>query len=243
LTINLVALAITLIGAFSNYKNPLKAIQLLWINLIMDTMAALALGTEKPNDTLLNRLPYTRDARLISKVMIKNMTGHFFFQMGVLFLFLFGPDVLFPGHTWEPKSVHHYALVFNVFVWLQVFNELNMRKVNGEINIFDGFFSNWIFLVILFITAALQILMIEVFGPFVETEPLDWQEWLICVGFGASALIVGLILRLIPVDVEWGRVGPPPDAFARDLPEWIERQASRGGHDEKRETTGLLSSS
>jgi calcium-translocating P-type ATPase len=239
LTINMVALAITLIGAFSDYKNPLKAIQLLWINLIMDTMAALALGTEKPTNSLLNRLPYSRDAQLISKIMIKNIVGHFLFQLMILMLLLFGHASVFPGHAWEEKSVHHYTIVFNTFVWMQVFNEFNARKVNAEMNICDGVFTNVIFLAVLVISVGLQILMVEVFGPFVETVPLPWDEWLICIGFGALSLVNGLVLRLIPVDEDWGRVGPPSDAFARDLPEWLERQ---GGSEEKKETSGLLHS-
>jgi calcium-translocating P-type ATPase len=237
LTINMVALAITLIGAFSDYKNPLKAIQLLWINLIMDTMAALALGTEKPNNELLNRLPYSRDAVLISKVMMRNIAGHFLFQLAILMLLLFGHEAVFPGHTWEEKSVHHYTLVFNTFVWMQLFNEFNARKVNAEHNIWDGVFTNLIFHVVLVISVALQILMVEVFGPFVETEPLTGSEWGICIGLGALSIVMGVILRCIPVDVDWGRVGPPTGSFARDLPEWLERQ---GSFEEKKETSALL---
>jgi len=238
LTINMVALAITLIGAFSDYKNPLKAIQLLWINLIMDTMAALALGTEKPTQSLLDRLPYSRDAQLISKVMIKNIVGHFIFQLTILMILLFGIDLLFPTKTWEVKSVHHYTIVFNTFVWMQLFNEFNARKVNAEQNIFDGVFTNWVFIGIMVISVALQILMVEVFGPFVETDPLSGEEWGVCIGLGGLSLVVGFILRCIPVDVDWGRIAPPEGAFTRDLPEWLERQ---GNYEEKKETVGLLS--
>lgn len=84
LTVNLVALAISLIGAFSQYTNPLKAVQLLWVNLIMDTMAALALGTEIPTKELLRRRPYQRDAPLISNVMWRNIFGQSALQLVVL---------------------------------------------------------------------------------------------------------------------------------------------------------------
>jgi len=230
LTINLVALAITLLGAFTDYKNPLKAIQLLWINLIMDTMAALALGTEKPTDSLLSRRPYGKEAHLISKVMWRNIIGHALFQLGILMLFLFGSHAIFPDASWEIKSDHHFTTVFNVFVWLQFFNQINSRKVNSEKNVFQGLFTNWMFLLILFIIAGLQILMVEVFGPFAKTEPLTWQEWLICVAFGFGSLPVGFLLRAIPVDEEWGRVGPPPEAFKKDLPEWIDRHQKSSQH-------------
>jgi len=243
LTINLVALTITLLGALANFKNPLKAIQLLWINLIMDTMAALALGTEKPTEQLLNRKPYTKDAQLISKIMIRNIAGQASFQMMILLLFLFAGPQIFPDRTWKEKSVHHFTLVFNVFVWMQLFNEINSRKVNDEQNVFQGFFTNWIYHTILIITIGFQILMVQVFGPFAETDPITGSEWGICIGFGALSLVVGALLRLIPVDPDWGRVGPSKDAFAKDLPEWVERQNLRNAaasKDDAKETTGLI---
>jgi len=239
----LVALTITLLGALANFKNPLKAIQLLWINLIMDTMAALALGTEKPTESLLNRKPYTKTAQLISKIMIRNIVGHALFQLMILLLFLFAPASIFVMDGWEEKSVHHFTLVFNVFVWMQLFNEINSRKCNDEFNVFEGFFTNWIYHTILIITIGFQILMVQVFGPFAETTGLTGAEWGICIGFGALSLVLGVLLRLIPVDPDWGRVGPPANAFDKDLPEWLERQALRqaaSGREDAKETTGLI---
>lgn len=83
LTVNVVALTIALIGAFTKFETPLKAVQLLWVNLIMDTMAALALGTELPTVELLNRRPYRLDASLISRIMWKNI-----FSQSVLQVFI-----------------------------------------------------------------------------------------------------------------------------------------------------------
>jgi len=130
---------------------------------------------------------------------------------------------------------------------MQLFNEINARKVNDEPNIFDKLFTNWIFVLIYLITIGFQIMMVELFGPFASTTSLPWKEWLICVAFGAGSLVVGVFLRLIRVDPDWGRIPPNPDAFKKDLPEWMERQASRAAadrqhksvHDEK-ETAGLL---
>jgi calcium-translocating P-type ATPase len=128
LTVNAVALTVACIGAISNRGTPLKAVQLLWVNLIMDTMAALALGTERPTMELLDRKPYGRNTPLISYVMLRNLLGQAVFQVVVLF------TILYTGHLlWDVGSEgsrQHYTILFNTFVFCQVFNEINSRKVN-----------------------------------------------------------------------------------------------------------------
>lgn len=128
LTVNVVALTVAFIGALTGRGSPLRAVQLLWVNLIMDTMAALALGTERPTPDLLYRKPYGRTTPLISPIMIRNLLGQAFFQVTVLFV------ILYTGHLiWEvgqEGSVQHYTILFNTFVFCQVFNEINSRKVN-----------------------------------------------------------------------------------------------------------------
>jgi magnesium-transporting ATPase (P-type) len=81
LTVNVVALVVSFTGAVTGRGSPLGAVQLLWVNLIMDTMAALALGTEKPTMDLLNRKPYGRTTPLISPIMIRNLLAQALFQV------------------------------------------------------------------------------------------------------------------------------------------------------------------
>jgi len=69
--------------------SPLKAIQMLWVNLIMDTLASLALATELPSEELLNRRPYGRTKPLISRLMLQNIAGHAVYQLAVIFTILF----------------------------------------------------------------------------------------------------------------------------------------------------------
>jgi calcium-translocating P-type ATPase len=131
LTVNFSALAIAFIGACSQQGSPLQAIQLLWVNLIMDTMAALALGTEKPHPDLLERPPINiNKAWLLSNIMIKNIVGQGIYQVVILCIILFaGPYIWYI----EDASEYHYTLLFNAFVFAQVFNEINSRKCNGGI--------------------------------------------------------------------------------------------------------------
>lgn len=213
LTVNVVALTLATIGAVSDYGTPLTAVQLLWVNLIMDTMAALALGTEKPTDRLLLRKPYGREGKLITPVMIRNILGQSALQLGILFMILYafdanGKSLIFPGvmsgqeSDREGKPSVHYTMVFNTFVFLQVFNEINSRKVDLQKNVFSGIFTNWIFVGVVAITCIVQVIIVEVGGQAIRTMPLSWTLWLYCVGLGFLSLPWGFLLRLIPVPLE-----------------------------------------
>lgn len=92
LTVNIVALTVALIGAISRRGTPISPIQLLWVNLIMDTLGALALGTERPTDNLLRRKPYGREGKLITWTMWRNIFGQSIYQCIVLFTLLFATD-------------------------------------------------------------------------------------------------------------------------------------------------------
>jgi Ca2+ transporting ATPase len=89
LTVNVVAVLITFFGACAIQDTPLKAVQMLWVNLIMDTFASLALATEPPTEDLLKRKPYGRTSPLISRTMMKNIIGHAIYQLTVLFTMIF----------------------------------------------------------------------------------------------------------------------------------------------------------
>lgn len=85
LTVNVVALCLVFFGAILGYEEPINAVQMLWVNLVMDTLGALALGTEPPNESLLDRKPYKRNASLISRPMLRNILIQSVFQLAVLF--------------------------------------------------------------------------------------------------------------------------------------------------------------
>jgi P-type Ca2+ transporter type 2B len=99
LTVNVVAVAITLIGAALLEKEVLKPIQMLWVNLIMDTLASLALATEEPTDELLNRHPHSRDEYIISSTMLKHIVGQSIFQLIILLVLIFYGEQFIPEYT------------------------------------------------------------------------------------------------------------------------------------------------
>jgi len=198
LTVNCSALSVALVSALTDRGTPLTAIQLLWVNLIMDTMAALALGTEKPTPDLLLRKPYGLDEKVpISLIMWRNILGHAAYQILILLgLIFFGADIL----DLQDKGEEHYTMVFNTFVWMQIFNEINARKVNNEWNVFHNIWKNWLFIAIFIVTCVFQVLLVELGGEAVKTTGLSPLEWGICVGLGFVSLPLGFVIRFIPVD-------------------------------------------
>jgi Ca2+ transporting ATPase len=141
LTVNIAAVVTALVGAFAYQTSPLAAIQLLWVNLLMDSLASLALASEPPVDDLLEKPPVNRTDSMITKRMWANMFGHAMYQIIVVMVLLFaGPQMfnLTPGNLYEKQNGNsvHYTIIFNTFVWMQLFNEINCRKLKGECKFF-----------------------------------------------------------------------------------------------------------
>lgn len=199
LTVNFAAMIIAFIGSIALKESPLKTLQLLWVNLIMDSLGALALATKGPTDALLLRPPYGESDGLISNILVRNIVGQCIYQMIFLLLILFGAKKIF--HINEPvddaQSIHVSTMVFNTFVYFQVFNLINSRVTSSDMNVFDGLFSNWVFIFIFVLIAALQAIITEFGGSAFETTHLNWKEWLICLALGFGSLIIGALLRLI----------------------------------------------
>lgn len=194
LTVNVVALIVAFASAVTTGESVLTPVQLLWVNLIMDTMGALALATEAPTKDLLDRKPYGRDDFLITKMMWCAIIGQSLFQVFVLFFILYGGAAFFEV---EPHSIQHTTVVFNTFVLCQVFNEVNSRKIGGELNVFSGIFTNLVFVGIIIFTLLFQAFIIEFGGGFTSTTHLTSRQWLLCTGIASLTLPIGFIIRLI----------------------------------------------
>ncbi len=221
LTVNVVAVIVAFVGACAVRDSPLKAVQMLWVNLIMDTLASLCLATELPTPELLLRKPYGRTKPLISRTMAKNIIGQAFYQLFIIFALLFVGDTYLdvPSGIETERNITspHFTIIFNTFVMMTMFNEINARKIHGERNVFHGFFSNPIFYGLWILTMIAQALIVQFGGEAFSTVQLSLDQWLWCILFGVGTLLWGQIItsiptRKIPKILSWGR--GPPESYA-----------------------------
>ncbi|KAI3471352.1 hypothetical protein Pfo_030716 [Paulownia fortunei] len=211
LTVNIVALMINFISACVSGSAPLTAVQLLWVNLIMDTLGALALATEPPHDGLMQRPPVGRTESFITRTMWRNIIGQSIYQLAVLLVLNFvGKQIL--GLRGSDATAVVNTFIFNTFVFCQVFNEINSRDIE-KINIFRGMFGNWIFTGIIASTVVFQVIIVEFLGTFASTVPLSWQLWLLSVVLGAVSMPIAVVLKCIPVDTKTAAAAKQHDGY------------------------------
>lgn len=199
ITVNITAVLLTFVSAVSSedQTSVLTAVQLLWVNLIMDTFAALALATDPPTRSLLDRKPDPKSAPLITLRMWKMIIGQAIYQLTVTFILYFaGKSILSYDSPREEEQLP--ALVFNTFVWMQIFNALNNRRLDNRFNVFEGITHNWFFIVILAIMIGGQTMIIFVGGVAFKVTRLNGAQWGYSIILGALSLPVGVIVRLIP---------------------------------------------
>lgn len=201
LTVNVAALVINVVAAISSGDVPLNSVQLLWVNLIMDTLGALALATEPPTDDLMHRSPVGRREPLITNIMWRNLLVQALYQVTILLVLNFSglsilqlKDDADREHAFQVKN----TLIFNAFVLCQIFNEFNARKPE-ELNCFRGVTKNYLFMSIIGFTFILQIIIIEFLGKFTSTVKLSWQLWLVSFGIAIISWPLAIVGKLIPV--------------------------------------------
>jgi calcium-translocating P-type ATPase len=147
LTVNVVAVICASLGAVVYQSSPLGAVQMLWVNLVMDSLGSLALATEKPGRHLLQRKPYGRNKSMINRNMAFNILGQSFYQLGVVLLIMFYGEIMFyydsdrsdqqnatdgskeliSGRSSGCDATQHYSILFNTFVMMTLFNQIAAR--------------------------------------------------------------------------------------------------------------------
>jgi len=206
-TVNIVALLVCLVGAVAFGDSPLTATQMLWVNLLMDSLAALALATQDPDERILESSPYRKNEYILSKVMIANIAFQSVYQISILLGVLFAsPYVLEIDKGWDSdwpeEETEHYTLFFNVFVMLQLFNQFNCRKIElNELNVFKGLLYNWVFTVIVSFEFVLQVLFVQYGGSVMNTERLELVEHLVCVLIGVSTVLATFMFKLVAKNI------------------------------------------
>jgi len=212
LTINIVALTLTFVSACTSggrSELPLKPVQLLWVNLIMDSFAALALATEPPHDKLMLQKPQGRDAALITPTMWVNMVGHALLQIAVLLVLTQVPAsaALFEMKPSDLGNSLHDTIIFTTFVAMQWFNLFNCRSVDEEWSPFADFQSSKFAMAIQFVIAVCQVVIVQLGGSIMQTVPLTGWQWAACVAIGSLSLVWGVFVKAFSACVAAPREG------------------------------------
>ncbi|KAJ5247221.1 ATPase P-type K/Mg/Cd/Cu/Zn/Na/Ca/Na/H-transporter [Penicillium chermesinum] len=196
ITVNITAVLLTFVSAVASdsENSVLSAVQLLWVNLIMDTFAALALATDPPSPYVLDRRPESKATPLITLTMWKMIIGQSIYQLVVTFVLNFAGDSIF---SWDKG--HMQTVVFNTFVFMQIFNQYNSRRIDNKLNILEGIWRNKWFIGIQVIIIGGQVLIIFVGGQAFSVKRLDeGSQWAVSLVLGAISLPIAVIIRLIP---------------------------------------------
>ncbi|KAI0925597.1 hypothetical protein AcV5_008291 [Taiwanofungus camphoratus] len=196
---NITAVVVTFVSsiASASEKSVLSAVQLLWINIIMDTFAALALATDPASPALLDRKPDRKTAPLFSVDMYKQIIGQSTYQIIIVLLFHFlGTQIFRFDHQSNASIVQ--TVVFNIFVFAQIFNSINCRRLDNRLNIFEGVLDNYYFIGITLIEIGVQILIVFVGGAAFQVTRIGGAEWGISLALGFVSIPLGALLRFIP---------------------------------------------
>ncbi|KAJ5978812.1 hypothetical protein N7501_002154 [Penicillium viridicatum] len=209
-TVNITAVILTFVSSVYSSDNTsvLTAVQLLWVNLIMDTFAALALATDAPTEQILDRKPVPKHVSLFTLTMWKMILGQAVYQLAITFMLYFAGDKLLGAHLSSEPDLREKQLatvVFNTFVWMQIFNEFNNRRLDNKFNIFEGMFRNYWFLGINAIMIGGQVMIVYVGGQAFNVTRLSGTLWGVCIVCSIACLPWAIVLRLIP-DYHFGLV-------------------------------------
>ncbi|KAI7878578.1 PMCA-type calcium-translocating P-type ATPase [Lichtheimia hyalospora FSU 10163] len=206
LTVNIAAVVLSFVSAAASETSEsiLSAVQLLWVNMIMDTLAALALATEPLSDELVKRKPLSKNSGLINWRMTRMILGQATFQIAINLLLMYhGPAIFGLDKALSEDRKVLRTMVFNVFVFMQVFNELNCRRIDDQLNILRGIAHDYLFLAIQAFVIIGQTLIIQYGGLAFKTVPLSMNQWICTVAIGSLSIPAGILIRLLPPDMPW----------------------------------------
>lgn len=176
LTVNVAAVVVAFLGAAVLEESPLTALQMLYVNLLMDSLGALALATEDPAKNVLDYEPVHRAASLIAPGMLRNILIVAFYQIAVILLMIFGvvgdtllmvPDSVkcIPmadgscAYNEHGAKAYRYTCIYNFFIFAQLFNEISSRRINNELNVFSGLHKSPMFILIFLGTVGMQLII------------------------------------------------------------------------------------
>ncbi|KAL5513644.1 PMC1_2 [Sanghuangporus vaninii] len=241
---NITAVLITFISAVARTQDnsALSAVQLLWVNIIMNTFAALALATDPATPALLDRTPDKMSASLFTVDMYKQILGQALYQTTIILVFHFAGESIFNLTGDDNNEAVQFdnklklsTLVFNAFVFAQIFNSINCRRIGNHKNIFHGMYRNPYFIGILLIEIGCQIIIVFFGGQAFSVTDISGKFWGISLALGVVSIPLGFLIRCIsnpPIERFFCKIGLMRDRSI--LP--TERPSNGTGADENEDS-------
>jgi Ca2+-transporting ATPase len=194
LVVNVTALLLVLAGSLIGTELPLTVTQILWVNLIMDTFAAMALASLPPSREVMNEKPRSQSDFIISRPMMQGIL----FEGIVFFLLMFA----FLLHCFYDDSVvgvqrHELTLFFTTFVMIQVWNLFNAKTLGSNHSAFRYLWRNRGLLIVLVMIIAGQWLIVEYGGEMFRTDGMNWKEWTVVIAATSLVMWIGEAWRLL----------------------------------------------
>ena len=197
LTINFCACILFFIALMLGYPEPFTVIQILWINLIMDTVAAFALCSEAPHSGLMSHRPIPQDAKIVTRFMWLSIivTGSFLIVAGIL--------QMATGFLGGKSPAEIGTVFFAAFIIAVVWNGINCRAIDGKMPPF--FKGNPTFFFVMIAVVIIQVFIVQFGGSVFNTVALSLEQWVKIIGATASILVVGYLIRTINPCIKIGR--------------------------------------
>ena len=192
LTINFAAIVICFVGAIFGTDMPLTVVQILWVNIIMDTFAAMAMASLPPNPEVMRDRPRPRNEFIITPAMARTL----FTCGGVMVVVLLGMLFYWSFGSGE-MTVRELTLFFSTFVFMQFWNMFNAKGFETRHSVFKDWHDCREFFLILLVIAVGQVLIVEFGGAVFRTVPLSWGEWAAVIGSTSLIAIGGEVVRTL----------------------------------------------
>lgn len=213
ITVNFSVLVAIMLGVVYLTESPFNAIMLIWVNLVMDVLGALALATAPPLPNTIHEPAITHDTPILAKTVWRQIYGIALWNILIMTIFIFFGASMFGLEYNTSDTVseslakrQHYTIIFNTFIFLQFFNCINCRVVGPkDFNIFYGFLNNWVFVIIMAIVYIVQKMACQD-GAFsltwlFVTAPIENQTFYTCMMWGSTVIVISFLLKMTPA--EW----------------------------------------
>ena len=194
LTVNICAMSLSIVGPFIGISTPVTVMQMLWINMIMDSLASLAFAYENPSLEYMNEKPKSKNEHIINKYMYGEIiiTGLYSSLLCILFLKL---PIFKELIRFDIDNKYFLTAFFTLFVFIGIFNAFNART--SRLNLFSNILGNKVFIIIFMLVSVIQIYFIYFGGSLFRTYGLTLKELLICLGLAFTVIPFDLLRKYL----------------------------------------------